>query len=426
MKILLVEDSPTLMHSTSKTISDAGHTPIAAESGEKALQLIEHTPVDMIVMDVEMPGLDGFETTRLIREWLGDHWVPIVFVTGRNDEKSYEEGIEAGGDDYLIKPISPVILAAKIKAMERITSMRDQMHKLNEKLETLSQIDGLTQIYNRRTFIELSKREWLKMSRLQGSVTVLMIDVDHFKLYNDHYGHPAGDACLSKVSQAIKQSLHRPDDLLGRYGGEEFIVFLANTDRWDSVHVAERIRQAVESLGVEHCKSPSDKRVSLSIGGAVSLQTTGKTLEKLIILADKALYQAKELGRNTVNFVESKPVKRVLVADKDPENLSLLCKFLGNHYQVLTSDDGEDCLNLAKQTKLDLILLNTDLPNLEGTHVCSELKKHSRTALTPILLLSDHEGEEQLQLGKDLGAKGCLHKPLTENRLLAKIMRYLQ
>ncbi len=302
MKILLVEDSPTLRHTTSSLIANAGHTAITADSGEAALQLIEHAPVDMIFMDVEMPGLNGFETTRLIREWLGDHWVPIIFLTGKNDDESYQEGIDAGGDDYLIKPISPIIMSAKIKAMERITSMRDQLNKLNEKLETLSQIDGLTQIYNRRTFIELAKREWLQMARRQQSVTILMMDIDHFKLYNDTYGHPAGDIALQKVSSAISQSLHRPDDLVGRYGGEEFIVFLANTDRWDSVHVAERIRQAVESLKIEHSKSPSHPSMSLSIGGAVSLKTTGRNLEELIILADKALYKAKEKGRNQVQL----------------------------------------------------------------------------------------------------------------------------
>ncbi|WP_286876163.1 diguanylate cyclase, partial [Marinimicrobium sp. UBA4509] len=230
MKILLVEDSATLRHAMSQYISEAGHTPLIARSGEEALQLLEDTPVDLIIMDVEMPGLNGFETTRLIREWLGGHWVPIIFVTGKNEDESYREGIEAGGDDYLIKPVSPVIIKAKIRAMARIAEMRDQLNQLNAELEALSQLDSLTQILNRRTFNDQANQHWRLAVRHQTPTSVLMIDVDHFKPYNDHYGHPAGDRCLKQITQAIKGCLQRPSDLLGRYGGEEFIALLPETD----------------------------------------------------------------------------------------------------------------------------------------------------------------------------------------------------
>ena len=131
MKILLVQDSATLRYAMRNYIIEAGHTPLIAQSGEEALQMLETTPVDMIIMDVEMPGLNGFETTRLIREWLGGYWIPIIFVTGRNEDESYREGIEAGGDDYLIKPVSAMIIKPKIRAMERITEMRDQFNQVH-------------------------------------------------------------------------------------------------------------------------------------------------------------------------------------------------------------------------------------------------------------------------------------------------------
>ena len=150
MNILLVEDSATLRFAMEAYIRDAGHHSLAAENGETAVQLIEQENIDMVLMDVEMPGLDGFETTRLIRENLGQNWIPIIFVTGKSDEQSFEKGIAAGGDDYLIKPVSKVILNAKIRAMERIANMRTQLHVLNDELMQLSQRDGLTQLLNRR------------------------------------------------------------------------------------------------------------------------------------------------------------------------------------------------------------------------------------------------------------------------------------
>lgn len=189
MKILLVEDSATLRHAMSHFVRTAGHEPVIAKSGEEALQIIEQTAVDLIIMDVEMPGLDGFETTRLIREWLGDHWIPIIFVTGMSEDESLEEGIDAGGDDYLVKPVSQMIISAKIRAMERITDMRNQLATLNRELKVLSQRDGLTHLYNRRTFEELAEKQWKIATRNKAPLAVLLLDIDHFKQYNDYYGH---------------------------------------------------------------------------------------------------------------------------------------------------------------------------------------------------------------------------------------------
>src|SRR6056297_1694192 len=160
MKILLVEDSATLRYTMCSFIQRAGHEAVVAESGEQALQLVESTAVDLVIMDVEMPGLDGFETTRLIREFFGERWVPIIFVTGMGDESSYQKGIEAGGDDYMIKPVSPVILKAKLRAFERIVEMQHQLQQLNQELQDLSQKDGLTELFNRRAYEEKAGRQW--------------------------------------------------------------------------------------------------------------------------------------------------------------------------------------------------------------------------------------------------------------------------
>lgn len=380
MKILLVEDSATLRHAMRGYIVDAGHEPVIARSGEEALQLLENTPVDMIIMDVEMPGLNGFETTRLIREWLGGHWIPIIFVTGLNEDENYREGIEAGGDDYLIKPVSFMIIKAKIRAMERIAEMRDQLNHLNTELEALSQLDSLTQIYNRRTFNEFAQQRWNNAKRHQQPISALMIDVDHFKLYNDHYGHPAGDACLKKISQAIKGCLHRGEDLFGRYGGEEFIVLLPETDTRGALHVAQEISKAIAELNLRHDVSPSSHLVTASIGGATCMRTTNHSLEELIKSADRALYKVKRSGRNRALIDEVVTHKTLLIAECDLDSNRHFSSLLQQHYNILHCDSAEECVELAQELRPDMILLGKALAAADNHKLCQQLSSNPRTA----------------------------------------------
>lgn len=425
MKILLVEDSATLRHAMTHYITDAGHTPLIARSGEEALQLLEGTPVDMIIMDVEMPGLNGFETTRLIREWLGGHWIPIIFVTGRNEDESYREGIEAGGDDYLIKPVSSMIIKAKIRAMERIAEMRDQLNHLNAELETLSQLDSLTQIFNRRTFNEKAAQQWLVATRQQQPVSALMIDVDYFKLFNDHYGHPAGDVCLQKITHAIASCLHRPLDLLGRYGGEEFIVFLPDTDSLGAFRVAGAINKAVESLGLLHEMSSASQFVTVSIGGATCARTHGHNLEELIKSADRALYKAKRSGRNRALVDEVAAHKTVLILDREIEILRNLSAILQQHCNVLTGESIEEGLEIAFDIHPDLIIVDASIASANDHRFCHQLAKHPKTAMIPLVLMTDAEDQERPMTDIHIGVREYLRKPLTEQKLLNKIQQLL-
>ncbi len=425
MKILLVEDSPTLRHAMSAYIKDAGHSVILADDGEQAIQQLEHEQVDLIIMDVEMPGLNGFETTRLIREHENDQWTPIIFVTGKSDEDSFAEGIEAGGDDYLIKPVSAVILKAKIKAFERITQMRNQLTALNEDLTNLSQIDGLTNIYNRRTFLELSRNQWLQSARNKSPVALLMLDIDHFKFYNDHYGHPAGDSCIQKVTQAIKDSLQRPVDILGRYGGEEFVIFLPDTDRAGAEVVAEKIRASVEALQLPHQHSGTSDVVTVSVGGASCSHTTGRNIEQLIKHADETLYRCKHEGRNRAMTDHYPPQKSVLIVDDDPECLAQISEQLKEHCSLLIAHSGEECLDITHNIFPDVILLDIHMPGMEGTDVCQQLKQHPATATIPVILMSTEDRKQQVALGKQAGANDCLQKPLNSHLLLAKVNHYL-
>lgn len=426
MKILLVEDSATLRYAMRGYIIDAGHEPLVARSGEEALQMLENTPVDMIIMDVEMPGLNGFETTRLIREWLAGHWIPIIFVTGLNEDENYREGIEAGGDDYLIKPVSFMILKAKIRAMERIAEMRDQLSRLNSELEALSQLDSLTQIYNRRTFNELAQQQWALAKRHQQPISALMIDVDHFKLFNDHYGHPAGDACLKKVAHAIKGCLHRTTDILGRYGGEEFVVLLPETDAKGALCVAESISEAIEELQLRHDVSPTAPFVTASLGGATCLRTTGHDLEELIKNADRALYKAKRAGRNRSWVDEVATHKTLLLADTNVETIRHFTSHLQAHFNLLTAETQTECLELAVDLHPDLILMGMDMANTQaGADLCKILARTPKTAGITVVLVCDQVNEAATQLGKALGVAQLLDKSLSGPALLNKVVKVI-
>jgi len=419
MKILVVEDSPTLRFAMTSFIKAAGHDPVIAKSGEEALQVIENTPVELIIMDVEMPGLDGFETTRLIREWLGEHWVPIIFVTGRSEDASLEAGIAAGGDDYLVKPVSQIIITAKIRAMERIMAMRGQLNTLNEELTELSQRDGLTRLYNRRTFEEFAAQRWKIVTRSKQPIAILLMDIDHFKQYNDTYGHPEGDKCIQKIANAIKQCASRPDDIVGRYGGEEFIVLLPNTPEHGAHFLAEQIRKSVDRLNIKHRTSPSHTYVTLSIGGSALNYTTGTTWANQVTLADKALYDAKHAGRNCSVIKAFEPHGLVLVVDDDDASLALISKILKGHCSVVTTKSLEECIEHAEQLQPDLIVIDVYLPGVNGYEACQKLKSNEKTQLIPIVLTCQSEHESEVKKFTRLaGAKSWLTKPLDEHKAL--------
>ena len=425
MKILLVEDSATLRAVMVNYIEMYGHEAVTANSGEEALQILETLSVDMIIMDVEMPGLDGFETTRLIRESLGNFWIPIIFVTGKNDDDSLEEGIAAGGDDYLVKPVSKIILHAKIKAMERISAMRDEMRTLNEELIELSQRDSMTGLYNRRAFDEKASEQWAIAARNKEPLTILLLDVDHFKLYNDCYGHMAGDDCLRKVAQTLQRCFNRPGDIVARYGGEEFIALLPNTGKSGAEHVAEHLRVAIEELQIKHKESLTSRYVTVSIGGTVVNFTTGTDLDTQVELADTTLYHSKNRGRNcvTINAFTSK--YSALVISEDQKTTNYISDALLGHCKVMSHTNPEKSAEFARFYQPDIILLDADNAGASCEKIYNELRDIAAIEYAPIIIIASNDPDELLAMKKHLGADGCLNKPINGHRLVAKIHRFL-
>lgn len=308
MKIAVVDDTLANLLIVRKHVELLGHTAVTARDGVEALEVFENEKPDLILMDVVMPEMDGYEAARRIRTAEGgEHWTPIIFLTGMGSEEDLRCGIEAGGDDYLIKPVSPVVLAAKIKAMQRLHDMRNTLvettHKLdsaNRELQRLSALDGLTGIPNRRRFDETIAIELRRNARAAQALSLVMIDVDHFKQYNDHYGHLSGDDCLRRVAVALQAALKRPGDMVARYGGEKFVAILPATPLPGGMIIAQQLLDAIRALNLPHALSPVRPIVTVSIGVATVLPEYVSTPSQLIAAADTMLYKAKRGGRDQV------------------------------------------------------------------------------------------------------------------------------
>ena len=307
MKTLVVEDAKTSLAVVCHHLERLGNIPVPATFGAQAIELFQSEKPDLVLLDVVLPDMDGYAVARKIRELeKPGEWTPIIFLTAMGGDGDLEKGIAAGGDDYLQKPVSDVVLRAKIRAMQRIVQMRHSLLVLtrkldaaNQELKRLSAVDGLTGVANRRMFDEALSREWRRSMRQETELSIVMCDVDYFKKFNDTYGHQAGDECLKQVAFAMAKATERGGDLLARYGGEEFGIILPDTKLGGAAFVAERMRHSVAQLKLAHAGSDHGQ-VTISCGVSSMVATADNRPEALLLAADQALYQAKQAGRNQV------------------------------------------------------------------------------------------------------------------------------
>lgn len=310
MKVLVVEDTVTSATLICQMLAKMDLQTARARNGEEGLEAFRREKPDLVLLDVIMPDMDGFEVARRIRESeQGVDWTPIIFLSARANDEDLASGIAAGGDDYLIKPVSEIVLRAKIDAMRRIVTMRSTLVQLTRKLdeanrefERLNAIDGLTGVANRRRFDETLRHEWRRAARGSHPLSLLFIDVDEFKQFNDGNGHVAGDECLRDLARLLQATLRRPSDLLARYGGEEFAVILPETDAAGAAAVADSLLAAVREAAIPHGHSDVSAILTISIGVATAVPERGDDngQEVLVTVADEALYKAKRAGRNQV------------------------------------------------------------------------------------------------------------------------------
>ncbi|MFA6075563.1 MAG: diguanylate cyclase [Negativicutes bacterium] len=296
--ILIVDDDLVSARKLSILLSDEYET-VVAHNGEDALRLaLADTPPDLILLDVILPDINGYDICRRLKADARSLKIPIIFITGKDSESDEIKGLEAGAVDYVTKPFRLPIIKSRVRTHLKLKRQQDI-------LENLSMIDGLTGIANRRKFDEYLLIAGEFAARNATPLSLIMIDLDYFKAYNDCYGHYEGDVCLIRVAKTIAESINRKNDLAARYGGEEFVCVLPGAGYQAALAFAEHIRENVAKLKLPHRQSAALDWVTVSLGVATLDNVAGGEIaEKLITAADQALYRAKAQGRNQVAGIE--------------------------------------------------------------------------------------------------------------------------
>lgn len=308
MKILLVDDVQMERIQLAIRLKQLGHTVEMADSGSRALELYPEFEPELILLDISMPDMNGFEVSIKIRELYPD-WVPIIFLSSHDEPSMVANAIDAGGDDYLVKPVDKIVLNSKLVAMQRIAFMRRELKqktaalaKANHELAKLAQEDGLTKVKNRRCIDEKLQEMISLHGRHELPLSVILLDVDRFKLYNDNYGHLEGDRCLIAIAGILNRLFERSGEIVGRYGGEEFVVILGHTDKNKALTDAQRIKDALQEANIPHEYSDILHSVTVSQGVYSKIPSGKENIDEFYDLVDKQLYQAKVSGRNQFKY----------------------------------------------------------------------------------------------------------------------------
>jgi diguanylate cyclase (GGDEF)-like protein len=328
MQILIIDDDESTQFLLRNLLENEGYDDvIVANSSEAAMELLgidskneDSIEPNLIILDLHLPNLDGIQTCMQILSIEKFQDIPIIILTG-NSEKAYlKKAFEAGAVDYITKPFDSIELISRVRSalkLKREVDLRKtreaELLETNQILEEFvarlkqaSDTDGLTLVANRRCFDENLIKEYQRIKRMnfqtesKYTLSLILLDVDHFKKYNDNYGHVEGDYCLQRVARTLTEELNRPGDLVARYGGEEFVVLLPNTTLEEASMVAERLRKAVEDMQIRHAFSSTSPYVTISLGVASLIPDDNVTLNLFVDSADKAMYQAKTTGRNRV------------------------------------------------------------------------------------------------------------------------------
>ncbi len=322
LPIVLIVDDDRFMRSQLKELLEQEHYQIVeVTNGQQCLDLYLQLKPDLVLLDTVMPMMDGFTCCAELNALSDIHAAPILMMTELDDMASIERAFSLGATDYVTKPINWAVFLQRLRRLvyqfrlqQQQTLLCQQLQSANQVLKHLVRFDDLTQIANRRWFNEYINQEWQRMRREQTPLSLILCDIDFFKGFNDTYGHQAGDRCLRQVAQAMQSVAKRPSDLVARYGGEEFAIVLPNTTIAGAEKIAARTRATVKALQIPHINSSVHTSVTLSLGVASLIPDRALSSERLVTLADKALYQAKRSGRD-----------RVVASEAMAANLEKIC-----------------------------------------------------------------------------------------------------
>jgi diguanylate cyclase (GGDEF)-like protein len=323
MHILIVDDSEELRAVVERFLHSGGFPRVSqAASAEETYGLLglsgskpqTQAPIDLVILDINLPGTNGIEACERIKSDPQYRDLPIVMLTGSTDIELLERSFDAGASDYITKPFHSIELLARLRSLaklrieteqrkareQELLAVKRDLEDALEALERLSRRDSLTGVSNRRDFDETLQREWNRARRHRSVISLALVDIDHFKRFNDTHGHPFGDSCLVAVAEALRGTAKRGSDLVARYGGEEFAVLYPDTGYDDALRRAQALREAVAALRIEDKSSDLSARVTVSIGVATLVPSGDLSPSQLIKLADMALYDSKAAGRNRV------------------------------------------------------------------------------------------------------------------------------
>lgn len=293
-KVLVVDDIKDNIMLLTFELEDDGFQVLSASGGEECLKMVEEHNPNLILLDINMPGMSGIETLKHLKSNNVTTDIPVIMVSANNANKDIIEAIDLGAHDFVAKPIEYPVLAARMRSALRLASALSDLEKANLELNKYATTDSLTGCYNRRQFISLTDAEISKAKRRDCKVSLIMIDIDHFKQINDQYGHAAGDKALVKMCELCK-NVCRDSDILGRLGGEEFALCCPDADIEGAVKLAERIRSECEAMKIEHNGREFSMTVSI---GITRITRNDMTLHEPLQRADAFLYNAKHTGRN--------------------------------------------------------------------------------------------------------------------------------
>ena len=470
-RVLVVDDDPAAVVLLARYLREAGHEVLTAENGVAALNILQAEGPPMIIADWMMPGMDGLKLCRAVREHEGISFAYVIIVTAHSNDNGLIQAFDAGADDYLTKPFKRRELMARVRAGERIIHLQAdlgrrnrEVHRINAEMEithrklaeanaTLNRMastDELTGLINRRAALSRLADYWVAADRHTQSLACVAVDIDHFKDFNDVYGHEVGDLVLQETARVLRRTARREEPVC-RMGGEEFLMLCPLSTETMAAVGAERLRTATESSVVQ-C-GDLELRVTISLGIAERTPAMSGP-DDLLRAADDALYAAKDSGRNRVclaSVVKNAAVTeslsralnddgarsdtkcaadqnaRILVADDDASARTLCGRFLERAgYQVTQAVDGVDALEKVNRDPPDVIILDTAMPGLSGLECTRALKGNSATQNIPVVMIAGRTDGTGVEMCLEAGVDEYLNKPLHGQELLVRIRSMLR